>query len=148
MFLSRNTLRVSSDNRFDDWRRSYRYGLGCRVSTTGLRLGIPSRDEWPDHWLGTIEPGADTNEEHEADDGASMFLLRAWTPYKDYEGVLQLVVLLVLTRIIDPVVDFLVETPAFVIDWTAIFGYEILEAEIKWANVPELFQYGLEYHLR
>jgi lactate permease len=112
--------------------------IGGAVTVSVLRTGylrpendweFPPRDEWPDHWVGTIEPGADTNGEPDATT-PSMSLLRAWAPY------ILLVVLLVLTRVIDPVADFLVETSAFVIDWTAIFGYETLAAEIEWVNAP------------
>jgi lactate permease len=53
------------------------------------------RESWLDRWMGSIEPAAAT------DTGARMSLLRAWTPY------VLLAVLLVLTRVVDPLNEFL-----------------------------------------
>jgi len=102
---------------------------------------FPPQEEWPDHWVGTIEPGR--NGADAATSGApSMSLLRAWSPY------LILVVLLIGTRVIEPVTDFLqgdaVVTlatgagqfelgPSF--EWSAILGTE-LGGAIGWAYVP------------
>ena len=105
------------------------------------RWTFPPREEWPDHWVGTIEPGseeADTG----IDAGASgtdsgddpggtptMSLLRAWSPY------LALVVLLVGTRVIDPIATFLQSGPGMEIAWNGILGTEI-GGSIGWAYVP------------
>ncbi|GAB7092709.1 L-lactate permease [Halorubrum luteum] len=63
---------------------------------------FPDRDRWADHWVGSIEPGStEAAEKASADAAARMSLSKAWTPY------VLLVVLLVLTRVIDPLVDFL-----------------------------------------
>src|SRR6056297_232676 len=81
---------------------------------------FPPREEWPDHWVGEIEPGGDsgtaTGSGTAADGGVStsdstsvdtqsMGLLRAWSPY------IVLVVLLISTRVIGPVATFLQEGP-------------------------------------
>ncbi|ELY61198.1 L-lactate permease [Natronolimnohabitans innermongolicus] len=102
---------------------------------------FPPRDEWPDHWVGTIEPGGDgtgaaTGSEH------SMSLLRAWSPY------LILVVLLIGTRVIEAVAERLEGDPVVsietglgtfsigpVLEWSAILGTE-LGGAISWAYVP------------
>ena len=105
---------------------------------------FPPREEWPDHWVGTIEPGseeADTG----IDAGASgtdsgddpggtptMSLLRAWSPY------LALVVLLVGTRVIDPIATFLQSGPGMEIAWNGILGTEI-GGSIGWAYVPGMW---------
>jgi len=90
---------------------------------------FPPREEWPDHWVGSIEPGG---EEAKADAGAdatpSMGLLRAWSPY------LVLTVLLILTRVIEPVEDFLREGPILALSWD-VFGTG-LTGGIEWAYVP------------
>ena len=102
---------------------------------------FPPREEWPDHWVGSIEPGSeevdadiDTAEAGSAPDGnaagtPSMSLFRAWSPY------LALVVLLVGTRVIDPVATFLQEGPGMEIAWEGILGTDIGGA-IGWAYVP------------
>ncbi|TYL38028.1 lactate permease [Natronococcus pandeyae] len=103
---------------------------------------FPPREEWPDHWVGTIEPGA----EEEVDvpgtgNGApQMSLLKAWSPY------IILIVLLVVTRVIEPISEFLTDpeigvqignvTLGIVILWDPILGYEALGADIAWVNVP------------
>src|SRR5690625_273614 len=53
------------------------------------------RESWSDRWMGSIEPAAATDPE------ARMSLVRAWAPYVILVG------LLVLTRVIDPVNEFL-----------------------------------------
>jgi len=90
---------------------------------------FPPRDEWPDHWVGSIEPGGKEAEtDASAEPTPSMGLLRAWSPY------LVLTVLLILTRIIEPVEDFLREGPILAISWD-VFGTG-LEGGIEWAYVP------------
>ena len=91
---------------------------------------FPPREEWPDHWVGSIEPGSeDADAARGADEGPSMSLVRAWSPY------LALVVLLVGTRVIDPVATFLQEGPGMTLAWTGIAGTDISGA-IGWAYVP------------
>ena len=115
---------------------------------------FPPREEWPDHWVGSIEPGSETAESAttgaggETTDtgaatgdgrtgedgpggagGAGMSLLRAWSPY------LALVVLLIGTRVIDPIATFLQEGPGMTIAVSNVFGTEIGGA-IGWAYVP------------
>ena len=85
---------------------------------------FPPREEWPDHWVGSIEPGGEA-----VDADTSMSLLRAWSPY------LALVVLLVGTRVIDPIAAFLQDGPGMEIVWEGILGTEIGGA-IGWAYVP------------
>lgn len=75
---------------------------------------FPPREDWPSHWVGEIEPGTEADLADDANPGSTMPLWKAWAPY----GIL--VVLLVVTRVVDPVVDFLNNT--FVISWTGIFG--------------------------
>ena len=85
--------------------------VGGAIVVGALRAGyfepdepweFPPQDEWPDHWVGTIQPGStEAKQKAVPDGGESMSLFKAWSPY------LFLVVLLVLTRVIDPVVDFL-----------------------------------------
>ncbi|ELY43124.1 L-lactate permease [Natronorubrum bangense] len=100
---------------------------------------FPPQDEWPDHWVGTIEPGSDETDTATADT-QSMSLLRAWSPY------LILVVLLIGTRVVEPAADFLqgevaelfgttVQTNLVFLEWNSIFGTEISGA-IDWAYVP------------
>lgn len=98
---------------------------------------FPDREAWPSHWIGTIEPGgekakseAETGSDTGVDDGpaASMGLLRAWSPY------IILSVLLIATRVIDPVAAFLQQGPILAISWD-VFGTG-LEGAIRWAYVP------------
>ena len=115
---------------------------------------FPDREEWPAHWVGTIEPGQASapGVEQGADDGATtadgglvasqMSLLRAWTPY------ILLVVLLVITRVVDPLPAFLqgeaVEVAGttitahqllFTTTWEGILGTG-LDGGIEWVYVP------------
>jgi lactate permease len=53
------------------------------------------RESWVDRWMGSIEPGDATEAEER------MSQLRAWTPY------VLLALLLVLTRVVDPLTEFL-----------------------------------------
>ncbi|AGB38908.1 L-lactate permease [Natronococcus occultus] len=114
--------------------------VGGALTIAALRAGylqpddeweFPAREEWPSHWVGTIEPGSNGDSSGGTpDSGPSMSLLKAWAPY------ILLVGLLIVTRVIEPVPQLLVETPGFVIEWTTIFGYENLSAEIEWINAP------------
>lgn len=121
--------------------------LGGAIVVSALKAGyflpdtrwdFPPREEWPDHWVGTIEPGengATTGRPDEATatdggipSGPEMSLLRAWSPY------ILLVVLLVITRAVDPISAF-INRPAFIIEWSGILGTE-LASSIAWMNVP------------
>ncbi|MDZ5811136.1 L-lactate permease [Halorubrum sp. AD140] len=116
--------------------------VGGAVVVAALKAGyllpedeweFPPREEWPDHWVGTIEPGGrSTDDEAAADatmDGPSMSLFRAWSPY------LVLVVLLVGTRVVTPVATFLQEGPGMELAWDGIAGTTI-SGTIGWAYVP------------
>ena len=91
------------------------------------------RESWPDHWVGSIEPGAgvgtstgSSSGETVAADGGTvdgsfedmhsqdMSLLRAWTPY------VLVAILLVITRVVDPIQSFLASTG--VLTWNNILG--------------------------
>ncbi|MDQ2049291.1 L-lactate permease [Natronolimnohabitans sp. A-GB9] len=102
---------------------------------------FPPRDEWPDHWVGTIEPGSNGTATATGSEN-SMSLLRAWSPY------LILVVLLIGTRVIESIAERLQGAPVVsietslgtlsigpVLEWTAILGTE-LDGTIEWAYVP------------
>ncbi|TYT61457.1 L-lactate permease [Natrialba swarupiae] len=114
---------------------------------------FPDREEWPDHWVGTIEPGqasAPGAEQATGDNaattdggiGSQMSLFRAWTPY------ILLVALLVITRVVDPLPAFLQGEPVeiagttitahqmlFTTTWEGIFGTG-LSGGIEWVYVP------------
>ncbi len=117
---------------------------------------FPPREEWPTHWVGTIEPGeVDTDVtskragDKAATDGgtinpkaADISLFRAWAPY------ILLVVLLVITRVVDPLPGFLQGEPLtiagttitahqfiFTTTWEGILGTS-LSGGIDWAYVP------------
>ncbi|MCL9818503.1 L-lactate permease [Natronocalculus amylovorans] len=117
---------------------------------------FPPREEWPTHWVGTIEPGEvetdvaphKTGNEAAADGGtvnpkaADISLFRAWTPY------ILLVVMLVITRVVDPLPGFLQGEPLtiggttitahqfiFTTTWEGILGTS-LSGGIEWAYVP------------
>nr|WP_321163753.1 L-lactate permease [Halorubrum saccharovorum] len=109
---------------------------------------FPPREEWPDHWVGSIEPGSDAGEgaldaetvaggdaASTGDEGGavagepSVSLLRAWSPY------LALVVLLIGTRVIDPIASFLQNGPGMTIAVDGILGTGI-DGAIGWAYVP------------
>lgn len=115
--------------------------VGGMIVVATLRAGyfhpddeweFPPREEWPDYWVGTIDPGengATGSEETTATDGGQvMGLWKAWTPY------VVLVGLLVVTRVIEPITAFL-QRALFVIQWNGIFG-TTLGSEIQWAFVP------------
>jgi len=94
---------------------------------------FPPREEWPDHWVGTIEPGStDAKEKAVPDGGQSMSLFKAWSPY------VFLVVMLVLTRVIDPIVDFLTGadgTLIFAEFETGIGAFTLGPATTAWGNI-------------
>jgi lactate permease len=89
--------------------------VGLFVTVSALRAGLfhpdeewefADREEWPEHWVGDIEPG----ESRESPGGAiaadggtveRMSLTRAWAPYA------LVALLLVVTRVVDPVTSFL-----------------------------------------
>lgn len=121
--------------------------LGGAIVVSALKAGyflpdthwdFPPREEWPDHWVGTIEPGengATTGRPDEATatdggipSGSEMSLLRAWSPY------VLLVVLLVITRAVDPISAF-INRPVFIIEWSGILGTDLANG-IAWMNVP------------
>jgi lactate permease len=118
--------------------------VGGAIVVSTLRAGyllpdshweFPPREEWPDHWVGTIEPGEGVDGSGGAitDGGVAtadpeISLLRAWSPY------VVLVVLLVVTRALDPVSSF-INSSWFVITWDGILGTS-LGNSIAWMNVP------------
>jgi lactate permease len=75
--------------------------------------------EWPDHWVGDIQPGESAQRDGAiaADGGRlqSMPLWKAWTPYA------LVALLLVLTRVVDPVNAF-VTADVFTLTWADILG--------------------------
>ena len=98
---------------------------------------FPPREEWPSHWVGTIEPGAEGVQSN-ADTG-EMGLLKAWSPY------IILVLLLVVTRVSDPISGFINDadlgvtigdvTIGMVLVWENILGTGLSDS-IAWVNVP------------
>jgi len=116
--------------------------VGGAIVTSVVRAGyllpeshwdFPPREEWPDHWVGTIEPGQNGGSKTAATDGGTataseMSLLKAWSPY------VILVVLLVVTRAVDPVSAF-INRSWFVVSWDRILG-TTLGNSIAWMNVP------------
>jgi lactate permease len=106
--------------------------VGLFVTVGALKAGYFHPDEdwdfgpqeqWPDHWIGDIEPGeggvgAGTSRDGTvtADGGhVQMPLWKAWTPYA------LVAVLLVVTRVYDPVNAF-VTMDVFTLAWTNILG--------------------------
>ena len=91
------------------------------------------RDAWPDHWVGSIEPGAgvsgESGEKTVAADGGTtsfedmhtqdMSLGVAWLPY------ILVAVVLVVTRIVDPVTEALL---AVQLSWNNILGTPFSES--------------------
>lgn len=104
--------------------------VGLFVTVVTLRAGFFLPDEewdfapqstWPEHWIGDIAPGESTDEKPAVatdggtmNTGRSMSLTLAWMPY------VVLAILLVLTRVWDPLADFLTST--LVLEWTNILG--------------------------
>jgi lactate permease len=72
---------------------------------------VPPRERWLDRWTGTIEPDSTVA-------SSGMGILRAWTPY------LLVAVLLVASRLIEPLQDFL---QSATVGWSDIFGTGIGE---------------------
>jgi len=116
--------------------------VGAAVVVGTLRAGyllpeeewsFPARERWPDHWVGSVEPGGSATDEEStgtgADDGPSMSLARAWTPY------LLLVVLLVVTRDFTPVGELLREITVLAPTWENILGTSVSNG-VEWAYVP------------
>ena len=110
--------------------------VGLAVTVSALKAGFFHPDEewdfgpessWPDHWVGDIEPGESTsgNATVAADGGSvqssmpasagQMSLLKAWTPYA------LVALLLVVTRVVDPVKAF-VTMDLFTVGWSNILG--------------------------
>ncbi|WP_144799792.1 L-lactate permease [Halorubrum depositum] len=97
---------------------------------------FPERERWADHWVGSIEPGQSNganggSPEAEAADlsgGEDMSLFKAWSPY------VLLVILLVVTRAIDPISNF-INQDIFVLSWGGILGTD-LSGAVAWMNVP------------
>ncbi|AUX08369.1 L-lactate permease [Halalkaliarchaeum desulfuricum] len=98
---------------------------------------FPPREEWPSHWVGTIEPGAEGVQANvETED---MGLLKAWSPY------IILVLLLVVTRVSDQISGFITDadlgvtigdvTIGMVLVWEDILGTGLTDS-IDWVNVP------------
>ncbi|MFY4813607.1 L-lactate permease [Haloarcula sp. AONF1] len=114
--------------------------VGLLVVTTTLRAGyfLPDdewdfgpEDQWPDHWIGSIEPGegvgtgsSGSREGTVAADGGTasfaeshsqdMSLGMAWLPY------LLVAALLVVTRVVSPIQDFLATNGVLL--WNNILG--------------------------
>ncbi|QSG03697.1 L-lactate permease [Natranaeroarchaeum sulfidigenes] len=114
--------------------------VGITVTIAVLRAGyfvpeeewtFPERDEWPDHWVGSVEPGGGngTGSEATGGDSPSMSLARAWAPY------LILVVLLIITRDFTPIGEVLSQAAVFTPEWDGILGTEVTNS-IDWAYVP------------
>ncbi len=106
--------------------------VGGAIAVGMLRVGyfepdepweFPPREEWPDHWVGTIEPGSPAAEAAVPGGGRSMSIYKAWSPY------VLLVVLLVLTRIVDPIAEFLQGEDGRLV-FAELEGVEILGVEI------------------
>lgn len=102
---------------------------------------FPEREKWDDHWVGSIEPGQSNGGATESRGGVSpeaeaaslsggreMSLLKAWSPY------VLLVVLLVVTRAVDPISNF-INRDAFVVSVSEMFGTS-LSGAVAWMNVP------------
>lgn len=92
--------------------------IGLAIVVTAARRGLfmpqqtwdfPPRASWESRWMGTVEPDGEVA-------GKQMNPVRAWAPY------LLVAVLLVLTRTVEPVKDFLTGVS---LDFTGIFGTEI-----------------------
>ena len=104
------------------------FGLALVMYTSSKGFLMPKetwdfgpRENWLDRWTGNITPDAGVADK-------KMSIVRAWTPY----GLVAL--LLVLTRIVDPVTEFLTTT-------TAVPFNNILGTDIS-ANVQPLYLPG------
>ena len=114
--------------------------VGITVTVAALKAGyfvpeeewtFPERDEWPDHWVGSVEPGGENSSDPEpaVDDSPSISLARAWAPY------LILVGLLIITRDFTPIGEVLRQVAVLAPAWDGILGTTV-EQEIEWAYVP------------
>jgi len=126
--------------------------IGLVVVTLTFRAGyfLPEeewdfgpRESWPDHWVGSIEPGAGVTggtppgDKKVAADGGTAFedmhtqnmsLGMAWLPY------VLVAALLVVTRLWDPLQTFLLET--LVIQWENILGVAGVSGEFRTLYLP------------
>ncbi|QLG62466.1 L-lactate permease [Halorarum salinum] len=120
--------------------------VGGAITVGALKAGyflpetewdFPPQEEWPSHWVGTIEPGRNGGSPSAgratvANGGVAanseMSIWRAWSPY------VLLVVLLVITRAVDPVAAFISE-PMFVLGWEGILGTDLAN-DVAWMSVP------------
>ena len=121
--------------------------VGGAITVAALRAGyfqpddewdFPPREEWPTHWVGTIEPGGEEVNGPNLNE-KSMSLLKAWSPY------IFLVILLIITRVSDQISATLTNpdlgvtigdvTIGMVIVWENILGTG-LGSDIAWVNVP------------
>lgn len=109
--------------------------LGGAVVVAALKRGhfvpendweFPERETWPSHWVGDIDPGTETEP---GEDGPSMSLLRAWAPY------LLLVVLLVATRVIEPVATTLQDTSLNAIELSTAVGTVSIGPVVAWESI-------------
>jgi len=105
---------------------------------------FPEREKWADHWVGSIEPGQSNGSNGEGPEsrggvspeakaadlsgGEDMSLLKAWSPY------VLLVVLLVVTRAVGPISNFINQS-IFIVSWNGILG-TTLDGAVAWMNVP------------
>lgn len=120
--------------------------VGLAVTVGALKAGyfhpdddwdFAPREMWPDHWVGDIEPGeTETGRDVgvAADGGVRqgaptdrMSLTKAWTPY------ILLAALLVVTRVWDPLTNFLTST--LVLEWSSILGTS-LGSDIQLLYLP------------
>ncbi|XVH31570.1 L-lactate permease [Haloferacaceae archaeon DSL9] len=135
--------------------------VGGAIVVGALRAGyflpettwdFPAQETWPAHWVGTVEPGENGARGNPGDaavaDGGTqhasqMSLARAWSPY------VILVVLLVITRVVEPIPTFLqgeavsvagttVAVSWFTTTWTGIFGTG-LDGAVEWVYVPGMW---------
>ncbi|GAB3500691.1 L-lactate permease [Amycolatopsis cihanbeyliensis] len=95
--------------------------VGLAIVVTAARRGLflpgtpwefPPREEWQPRWTGTVRPEGDVA-------GRRMHPGRAWAPY------LLVAVLLVLTRAVEPVQEFLT---GLSVDFDGILGTEVAES--------------------
>ncbi|WP_300345547.1 L-lactate permease [Nesterenkonia sp.] len=78
------------------------------------------RAAWEERWMGRIAPG----EVKETDEAPKMTLVRAWSPY------VVLAALLVMTRLIEPLTEFLTTSGLTRISFTNILGVEGINADV------------------
>jgi len=93
---------------------------------------FPDRDDWPDYWVGSVEPGGKSEAETSSSvttGQQSMSILRAWSPY------LLLVILLIITRDFTPIGELLTDLAIFAPTWDGILGTTVVQ-EVEWAYVP------------